>query len=163
MNERFGLLTVLSEGPREGAQHRRTAVVICACGTQKTVRREHLRSGAVQSCGCHRAHVTAARNVTHGLSYAVPEYRVWLAMRERCSNPNNKFWHRYGGRGIRLCARWWDDFAAFYADMGPRPSPKHSIDRVDNDGPYEPGNCRWATAVEQRANRADSRPVGASS
>jgi len=154
MTERFGILTVLREGPREGAQQRRTAVVRCDCGAEKIIRREHLRTGATTSCGCRRQLVTRRRNITHGLSHQVPEYRVWLAMRERCTNPNNRCYADYGGRGIQVCSRW-NDFAAFYEDMGSRPGLGWSIDRIDNDGNYEPGNCRWATASQQRRNRRD--------
>lgn len=79
-----------------------------------------------------------------------PLYESWLAMRQRCLNARHHAYGRYGGRGISICARW-DDFATFVADMGPRPSEKHSVDRINNDGNYEPGNCRWATAAEQSA------------
>lgn len=82
-----------------------------------------------------------------------PEYSCWLAMRQRCSNPRNPNYSRYGGRGIRVCAAWNKSFSAFIRDMGLRPSPKHSIDRIDNDGHYEPKNCRWATASQQRCNQ----------
>lgn len=98
--------------------------------------------------------------VKHRLSRTHPLYGVWGAMRQRCNNPNHKHYHHYGWRGIRICERW-DDFALFLEDMGERPSPKHSLDRIDVDGNYEPGNVRWATPQEQRRNtRGTYRPAG---
>jgi hypothetical protein len=87
-----------------------------------------------------------------------PEYVCWMGIVQRCANPRNKAYARYGGRGIAVCERWRNSFAAFLADMGTRPSPTHSIDRKDNDGNYEPGNCRWATPREQRLNQRPSAP-----
>lgn len=96
---------------------------------------------------------------THGLS-KLPEYSVWAGMKARCSNPNNGMYRLYGGRGVRVCEAWKASFPQFLLDMGPRPSPLHSIDRwPDKDGDYEPGNCRWATAAQQAMNKRSNRLV----
>jgi len=87
------------------------------------------------------------------------EYGVWMGMIGRCENPKAKAYPDYGGRGIRVCSQWRDSFERFLSDVGARPSPNHSIDRVDNDGHYEPGNCRWATKAEQQNNRRTNRKV----
>jgi hypothetical protein len=96
-------------------------------------------------------------NFKHGLSKD-PIYRVWRSMISRCTNPNQACWRNYGGRGILVCDRW-NSFENFIEDMGPRPSPQHSIDRIDVNGDYEPNNCRWATKEEQSANRRDNKLV----
>lgn len=98
------------------------------------------------------------RSRTHGMS-DTPEYGVWSRMIDRCENPNIHNYDRYGGRGIKLCEAWRADFTAFYRDMGPRPSPRHSIERDDVDLDYAPSNCCWATAREQANNRSNNRMV----
>lgn len=99
----------------------------------------------------------AAKLRTHG-RYGTPEYRAWDAMKQRCTNPKANGYDGYGGRGITVCDRWRYSFENFYADMGDRPSRDHSLDRIDNEGNYEPGNCRWATHSEQMKNRTRFNP-----
>ena len=118
---------------------------VCDCGKQFTSLSTQLRSGTAKSCGCLRN-----GNPTHGMRNT-REYKSWLAMKQRCNNPNNKDYARYGGRGISFCTEWLL-FEQFYSDMGNRPS-RQSLDRINNDGNYQPDNCRWATDVEQAANR----------
>lgn len=103
--------------------------------------------------------MTTEMKTTHGMS-RTPEHRAWAKMKERCFNPNNKDWHIYGGRGITVCERWRNSFEAFFEDMGLKPSPRHSLDRYpDQDGNYEPGNVRWATARQQALNLRVNRLV----
>jgi hypothetical protein len=152
---RFARLVVLREDP-QSAYGRIRWICQCDCGTVCSVASSPLRTGRTNSCGCWQRVAGALARRTHGLTEKVPEYQVWLGMRGRCLNQNIWNYHKYGGRGITICPEW-GDFARFYADMGPRPSPKHSIDRVDNDGPYAKANCRWATATEQVRNRSITR------
>lgn len=131
----------------------------CACGTLRNVRKDHLRSGATQSCGCLAREATRARSLRHGANRRngrTTEYEIWAGMKTRCGNPASKLYPYYGGRGIFVCERWSDNFANFLADMGPRPSSKHSIDRIDNDGPYAPQNCRWVSRKTQVRNRRNT-------
>ena len=126
----------------------------CECGAEWTVAASSLTRGLSRSCGCLRRR--QAWNYQHGESghsfYSV-EYNAWMHMRQRCSNPNYHAYARYGGRGIKVCDRWLNSFEAFLADMGRRPSGRRSLDRIDNNGNYEPSNCRWATPVQQIRNR----------
>lgn len=137
---------------------------VCDCGAKNAVRASHLKGGISKSCGClsrevARAHATKHGEVINGSRS--PEYLAWQSMRSRCRNPNNKRFQEYGGRGIAICERW-EIFENFLADMGRKPSPRHSLDRYpNNDGNYEPGNCRWATATEQNRNRRKFRPRSA--
>ncbi len=121
----------------------------CDCGTEAAVNGANLRNGSSESCGCSKeSHLetVGAKPTT--------EYRAWVSMLTRCYNPNTKYWKHYGGRGIAVCERWRNNYENFLADMGRRPGRGYSIDRYpDNDGNYEPGNCRWATAKQQAANK----------
>lgn len=131
---------------------------ICDCGAKTIVQNCNLKSGHTKSCGCLAREITSLSNRTHGYTIGgqTPEYKIWVGIIKRCTNPNTKRWHRYGGRGITICERW-RSFENFLTDMGTRPSNKHSIDRINNDGNYEPSNCRWATAKEQGANTSVNR------
>ena len=148
VGKKFGRLTVI------GTLEKRF-ICLCDCRTICDKQASNVRSGKTRSCGCLNREVTRERNFKHGGKQRAEvsgEYNNWVAMRQRCSNPNIKHYSNYGGRGISICGRW-DSFAAFREDMGPRPSKKHSIDRINVDGNYEPGNCRWATPKEQRKNQ----------
>jgi hypothetical protein len=152
LKETYGRLTVLS---RNGDR----AFCRCKCGKEKEVRVKGLRDGVTRSCGCLRREVTAAKNRRHGFAqraHCPPEYHIWKRMRQRCNDPNSHEWDNYGGRGIKVSARW-DDFSVFLSDMGPRPSPKHQLDRYpNNDGDYRPGNVRWANLTEQARNKRNT-------
>lgn len=133
----------------------------CDCGAVTKPTGTKLRSGHTVSCGCHRREAIVAGATTHGLSDH-PLFRTWGLMRFRCSDTRDP---DYGGRGIAVCDRWLNGeggltgFECFLEDMGPRPSDKHSIDRINNDGNYEPSNCRWAVKVTQNRNRRITKKV----
>jgi hypothetical protein len=151
--QRFGRLLVLSYA--ETRQKKAYWLCRCDCGAERVVCGGNLRKGTSQSCGCLHNEGMVERFRKHGEGGHpwTPEYRTWRALRNRCRSPKGQTDSRYGGRGIKVCERW-EDYEAFLADMGRRPSPKHSIDRwPNNDGDYEPGNCRWATTTEQRLNQ----------
>lgn len=129
----------------------------CSCGGVKSVRGSHLTGGKIVSCGCHNKEVARNRWIKHGMT-DTPTHVVWRSMIQRCVDQNVPAFKNYGGRGIKVCARWSDNFLNFLSDMGQRPAGK-SIDRINVDGDYEPGNCRWATVMEQAQNKRNSRLV----
>lgn len=154
----FGRLTVVGPvlpGSRADRVTRRVPCE-CTCGGRKVVAVRSLEQGLTKSCGCISREAAISRNLSHGLC-GLPEYAVWSAMRARCNNPRNKAFCNYGARGIRVDPRW-DDFGLFISDMGRRPEGL-TLERLDNDGDYTPGNCIWATRDEQARNRRVSVAV----
>ena len=145
----YGNWTVLGVAPG-----RQMLLCRCACGTQKSVYKYNLTAGKTKSCGCF----PAPGPVTHGLSKH-PDYDLWQGMKARCYQKGHKNYADYGGRGIKVCDRWVNDFAAFNADMGDRPSKAHSLDRIKNDKDYEPGNCKWSTQKQQTRNTRRSTTI----
>jgi hypothetical protein len=149
--DRIGQLTIVSDaGVVRG---HRSWVCQCDCGKTATIRAANLRSGNTSSCGCQRVPAAQAATTTHGRTNSSAYWR-WRAMIQRCTNPRNRAWKDYGGRGIRVCDRW-RTFENFYADMGD-PPPGATLDRVNSDGNYELGNCRWASKTEQARNRRNT-------
>ena len=145
--------------------HDRTArgheywLACCECGRQKVVLLNNVLRGKSLSCGCLRKELNSKRWRTHGQASngQTRTYKVWSHLKARCLNPDDASYPRYGGRGIAVCDRWAQSFEAFLEDMGPCPSSAHSIDRINNDGGYEPSNCRWATQQQQMQNTSANR------
>jgi hypothetical protein len=137
---------------------------LCVCGNKVSVDQDKLTSGRQRSCGCKKRSILSEKNMRHGQSRQKfiskdesPEYRCWCKIKDRCFNPSVPGWRYYGGRGITVWHGWINSFESFFKHIGKRPGPSYSIDRINNDGNYAPGNVRWATKSEQALNR---RPRG---
>lgn len=154
---RFGRLLALSEDLERSTPRHRKWLCVCDCGKQKTIDVSSLRSGATQSCGCLHREAASLAARKHGMA-GTATHISWSSMIARCERVSNNRYAQYGARGISVCPRWREDFANFFADMGVRP-PGTSLDRIDVNGDYEPGNCRWATAAEQAANKRNTLRV----
>lgn len=128
----------------------------CDCGNQKIISLAELKRGTTKSCGCWNSEVQSSFMIDYSTKHGksnTPEYSIWKGMKERCNNPKNKSYHNYGGRGIKVFDRWLDSFENFINDMGERPSKNHQLDRINNDGNYEPSNCKWSTRSENTINK----------
>lgn len=158
IGQKFERLLVVAEAGRD----KHGSVLwdcICECGCTKTVLGSNLTGGKIHSCGCLRRELVSSRRSRHrqsGKYLVTVEYQTWVRMIQRCTNPNDKRWPDYGGRGITVCDRWRQSFEDFFADMGKRPEGM-SIDRINNERGYEADNCRWATRSQQAFNRRPKR------
>lgn len=153
--QRFGRLVAITQSgwhPLPSGKRMPVWHCSCDCGSKLNVKKAYLTSGDTTSCGCLRREKAAALKKSHGKANSGSTYDIWVLMRQRCNNPKAKGFRYYGGRGITVCQRW-DSFEAFLNDMGERP-PGLTLDRIEADGNYEPGNCRWATWETQNRNKS---------
>lgn len=156
---KYGRLIVVKKSDRRSGNRCIYWICECECGNKYEVRSDALRGGITRSCGCLISDSTRQRMTVHGHSargQITSTYRSWQGSIGRCTNPNNPAWEYYGGRGIKVCNSWRESFENFLADMGECPEG-YSIDRIDNDGNYEPGNCRWASKTQQSRNSRFTR------
>jgi len=157
IGEKFNRLLVVDETSRKGRGY---SICLCDCGNITTVRHDSLSTGKIKSCGCLHDEISKSGNNRrqHGM-WGTRLHRIWLAMKNRCRNPNFFEYHRYGGRGIKVCDEW-QEFLPFYNwAITNGYKDNLTIDRIDNDGNYEPSNCRWATIQEQNANKGKRKCI----
>jgi hypothetical protein len=148
--QKFGRLTAISfhsQRPQGRGQPKLTWICKCTCGKRAEVTPHRLTSGHIKSCGCLQGDCRTKHTM-----HKAPEYRTWAHMKQRCRPDKPQYAPDYSERGITVCDEWKRDFMAFYRAVGPKPTPKHELDRIDNDKGYEPGNVRWATRAEQTRN-----------
>lgn len=151
---RIGRLTVLERAER-APDGKACWLCLCDCGKRKVIRAAVLQIGKATSCGCFANEMTSKRSTTHGLTHS-PEWAAWRRIKARCNDTRADQFARYGARGIKVCEQWLASFETFFADMGPMPEDKRTIDRIDNAKGYEPWNCRWASVTEQNRNKTSN-------
>ncbi len=154
IGKRFGRWTVTGVGDRIG--ERRCLLCICDCGSTKQVAAKRLKKGESKSCGCWRRDYCIDRSTKHGMNQS-PEYASWQAMKQRCLDPNAENYRWYGAKGVKVCKEWIESFSAFLEDMGTKPSPDYTIERLNPFGNYEPDNCVWDTWEAQRKNKRNRK------
>ena len=160
LNRNIGdeMLTFISYTGNKTADGHKIATFMCGCGAVQDFSATRVKNGYVNFCKQCSASIVAEKIKTHGMKYS-DEYRTWSGIKNRCKNTASKDYYRYGGSGILMCDEWANNFASFFAYLGKKPSSKHSVDRIDNDKGYEPGNVRWATPTEQAQNKKNTTYV----
>lgn len=159
--QRFGRLTALSPARENGQIY---WICRCVCGEKSRVTASHLLSGTVRSCGCLQRDVTSRRVTSHGHTCdgkRSPEYQAWVDMKKICLYPRNSSYRSYGAKGITVCQEWIESFEKFFACVGPRPTTKHSLDRINTKIGYEPGNVKWSSRKEQNRNKSNNKVIEA--